>query len=246
LVITIDGPAGVGKSTAAKMLAKRLGLQYLDTGATYRTLAYAALQDGLHPVHDEAAVARLAQRLPLALRQRQDGSLQVLLDGADVSRAIRTEEVSEASAQISQSPAVRAAMVRRQRELADRRGVVVEGRDTGSVVFPRATMKFFLDAEAAIRARRRQRELSRLYGTRLLFTRVQEQLRVRDRVDRTRRVGPLVKPRGAVAIDTSRLTIAQVVRRMLEHIPFISTQHTAHSTQSPPHHSSPPQGGRGG
>jgi cytidylate kinase len=214
-VITIDGPAGVGKSTVAKLLASRLGLQYLDTGATYRALAYAAVKADLNPITDIARLSRLARGLPLRLRPAPRGGVRVLLNRLDITDQIRTEEVSEAAAQVSQHPEVRSAMVALQRRLADRHGVVVEGRDTGSVVFPAATHKFFLDADPAIRARRRQEELSQLYGRRPPLTQVREQLHFRDGLDRTRRVGPLVKPHGAVVIDTSRRSVSQVVRIML-------------------------------
>ena len=231
LVITIDGPAGVGKSTAAKLLARRLGLLYLDTGATYRALAYAARQRVLHPVADAGRIAQLARRLPIKLTIRKDGSLQVRLSGVDVTKAIRTEEVTEEAALVSQHPSVREAMVKRQRELAHRDGVVVEGRDTGSVVFPRATYKFFLDADPAVRAHRRQRELGRLYGSRPPLAQIREQLHFRDALDLNRRVGPLIKPDGAIALDTSRLTAPQVVRALLQHLPSPGVRHFARREQ---------------
>ena len=220
LVVTIDGPAGVGKSTTAKLLAKRLGLMYLDTGATYRALAYAALhaKPKLHVVADRHKIAALARQLPLQLRPTPEGGLRVILAGKNITTRIRTEEVSEAAAQVSQYPEVRAAMVTLQRRLARQAGVVVEGRDTGSVVFPRAAFKFFLDADPTVRARRRQGELARLYGNMPPLAQVKDQLHFRDGLDRTRRIGPLVKPSGAIAIDTSRLPAAGVVRAMLKHI----------------------------
>ena len=188
---------------------------YLDTGATYRALAYAALHANLHPVADARRLAALARRLPLILRPTPAGELQVFLKGIDVTTSIRTEEVSEAAAQVSQYPEVRTAMVSLQRQLANQHGVVVEGRDTGSVVFPHARYKFFLQADPVVRARRRALELAQLYGVRPPIVQVQEQLHFRDSLDRHRRVGPLVKPAGAITIDTSHLTAAEVVRAML-------------------------------
>ena len=227
-IVTIDGPAGVGKSTVAKLLARRLGVMYLDTGATYRSLAFAAVRADLNPITDRAALAALARRLPLVLQPTPEGGLRVKLDGLDITTQIRTEEVSEAAAQVSQYPEVRAAMVSLQRRLARRpwtdhhgaarQGVVVEGRDTGSVVFPQAVHKFFLDADAEVRARRRQQELKRLYGSRPPLAQVREQLHFRDGLDRHRRIGPLVTPAGAVAVNTTHRSAQQVVRLMLAHI----------------------------
>ena len=218
LIVTIDGPAGVGKSTAARLLAKGLGLTYLDTGATYRALAYASMEKGLHPIVDAERIAQLAAGFKLKFHYREDGSLQVNLAGKDISTEIRTEGITEAAAQIAQHPEVRKAMVACQRRLADEQGAVVEGRDTGSVVFPHAGFKFFLDADPSIRAERRQREMTRMYGTQPPIVQVSEQLAFRDRLDRHRRVGPLVKPDGAVVIDTSHLTTEEVVQKMLEHV----------------------------
>lgn len=216
--MTIDGPAGVGKSTVAKLLAKALGVMYLDTGATYRTLAYAAVKAELNPITDAARLATLARHLPLELRPTPEGGLHVTLAGVDVTKHIRTEEVSEAAAQVSQYPDVREALVELQRKLANRHGVVVEGRDTGSVVFPHATYKFFLDADPVVRAKRRQLEMAQLYGVKSPLLYIKEQLHFRDSLDRNRRVGPLIKPVGAIKIDTSHLTAPEVVRVMLRRI----------------------------
>jgi cytidylate kinase len=215
LVVTIDGPAGCGKSTAAKQLAHELGLMYLDTGATYRTLALAALQEEpAIELRDEPRLTRLARQLPVRLEKTAQGRLRVFLGADDVTTKIRTERITEAAAQVSQHPAVRAAMVERQRELASAAGVVVEGRDTGSVVFPHATHKFYLDADPAVRAKRRQEELARHYGSQTPLAMIREQIDLRDGLDKSRAVGRLICPAGAVRIDTTRLTIPQVVARM--------------------------------
>jgi cytidylate kinase len=245
LVITIDGPAGAGKSTVAKLLAKELGLTYLDTGATYRALAFAVLQERPEALADEARLALMARGLPLELKADGNGALKVFLAGLDITRAIRSQEISEVAAQVSQYPEVRAVMVEHQRKLAGlpalsavpssgqagapkagaRRvapaggqGVVVEGRDTGSVVFPDAPYKFFLDADVSVRAARRQRELSKVYGETTPLAQIREELHLRDLVDRSRPVGPLVKPHGAVLIETSQLTARQVMRAILTSI----------------------------
>ena len=233
LVITIDGPAGSGKTTVAQLLAKRLNLTYFDTGATYRALALTALRAGVHPIADAKQLVHLANTFPLTIARDRHGAMRVFVGTTDVTDRIRTEEISEAAAQISQYPAVRRLMVRRQRQLAgplahqqppgvvrDAKpsGAVVEGRDTGSVVFPDATHKFFLTAPLAVRARRRQHELFRRYGTHPPLSQVREQLHFRDQLDVTRRVGPLVIPQGAVTIETRRLTAHGVVRVMCEHL----------------------------
>ena len=213
-MVTIDGPAGAGKSTVAKQLAHELGLMYLDTGATYRTLALAALQEEPPVVADANRLARLARQLPIRLEKAGRNGLRVFLGDDDVSRKIRTERVTEVAAQISQYPEVRAAMVERQRELANAQGVVVEGRDTGSIVFPQATHKFYLDADPAVRAKRRQQELAKFYGSQTPLAMIREQIDLRDGLDRSRTVGPLVTPVGATVIDTTRKTVQDVVRIM--------------------------------
>lgn len=217
MVVTIDGPAGCGKSTVAKQLARVLGLTYLDTGATYRTLAYVATLQHVS-LTDEAQLAEMAWQLPFALEMTEDGGLRVLLNGRDISKEIRTEAVTEAAAVVSQYAAVRAAMVARQRKLAAEHGVVVEGRDTGSVVFPQALFKFFLTASPRVRAKRRQAELRKMYGSASPLKFVQEQLEYRDGRDTERTVGPLVKPADAVEIDTTRKSVPGVVQAMLKAI----------------------------
>ena len=221
LIITIDGPAGVGKSTVAKTLAKRLGLLYLDTGATYRAVAYETLLRG-HDPRCEADVVRVARRIRLRLEQSAANGLIVRLNGQDVTRQIRTESVTEAAAIIAQHPRVRATLVRLQRRLARGVRIVVEGRDTGSVVFPRAPFKFFLTARAGVRAQRRQHELRTLHGRSPSVRTIAQQLKMRDELDRRRRVGPLIKPAQAVVVDTSRRSVHDVVERLLQHLPHPS------------------------
>lgn len=231
-MITIDGPAGAGKSTAAKLLAKQLGLMYLDTGATYRTLAYAALKRRIN-LADRRRLARLGRRLPIRLKPLASGEVRVLLNGEEVTRPIRTERVTEAAAILAQYPSVRQALVHLQRRLAaagpaiptavgtrsQAQGVVAEGRDTGSVVFPHARYKFFLTASTAIRAKRRQAELRGVEGRAPSVSRIARKLQERDRLDRTRRRGPLTKPACCITLDTSRLDIQAVVERLRRYLP---------------------------
>lgn len=216
-MVTIDGPAGVGKSTVAKLLAKQLGLLYVDTGATYRSLAYQAIRKGIDP-RDEPAMARLARSLRLIMRRSSANGPHVILQGHDVTRRIRTERVTDAAAIVAQHPNVRAELVRLQRRLARRHACVVEGRDTGSVVFPHASCKFFLTATVQVRAHRRRQELRQIQGHAPQASLIAKQLRRRDGLDRRRRIGPLVKPAGAVVLDTSRLSVRQVVQRLLRSV----------------------------
>jgi CMP/dCMP kinase len=195
MVVAIDGPAGAGKSTVARAVAERLGFTYLDTGAMYRSVALAALQRGAEP-----AVVAPSVRIEPADR--------VLLDGRDVTDAIRTPEVSEAASRAAADPAVRAAMVAEQRRLLSAGNWVAEGRDIGTVVAPDAALKVFLTADPQERARRRAAELGADVPTVLA-----EQL-IRDQRDATRADSPLVAADDAVTVDTTGLTIDQVVDRI--------------------------------
>ena len=216
MIITIDGPAGSGKSTAAKQLAQALGFAYLDTGATYRAVTLAALRGGVD-MEDEAALAALAGRIDLRL-EGAGGELRVLLEGRDVSREIRSAAVTDNSHHVARAPAVRKILVEIQRrmgsELADSAGgVVAEGRDQGSVVFPAADVKFYLDASPEVRARRRYEEML-ADGQDVTYETVLEAILTRDGRDRSRAVAPLVKPDGAVEMDTTNMTIEQVTDRL--------------------------------
>jgi cytidylate kinase len=200
LVITIDGPAAAGKSTTARLLAGRLGLSFLDTGAMYRALALKAIRQG---IQDPSQIARIAEGTSIAVGER------VLLDGEDVTEAIRRPEITAAVRPIADAPLCRAQLVRMQRDARRAPGLVTEGRDQGSVVFPEADHKFYLDARLEVRARRRHAQLG---GD---LAEVERSIARRDLEDRSRKVGPLVRPPGAVEIDTSALTVEEVVARML-------------------------------
>jgi len=216
MVITIDGPAGSGKSTAARQLAARLGVAYLDTGATYRAVTLKALREGVN-LEAPVALARLARRADIRLVPAADG-LRVLLDGQDVSREIRSAEVSDNTHYLAGAPEVRAVLVELQRRIGGELGsFVTEGRDQGSVVFPQADVKFYLDASAEVRARRRHAEMT-VQGQLVSYEQVLQGILQRDQRDRGRAVAPLVRPPGAVEIDTSDLTIEQMTTEMLKHV----------------------------
>ena len=216
MIVTIDGPAGSGKSTAARNLAKALGVAYLDTGATYRALTLQALRAGTD-LADESALADLARGMDLELIPQADG-LRVLLDGRDVSREIRSSEVSRNIHHAAGSPRVREVLVDLQRRLGAALGSFVsEGRDQGTVVFPDADVKFYLNASADVRARRRCADLE-ADGETPRFEQVREAILTRDRRDRTRPVAPLVKPPGAVEIHTDENTMEQTADQLLAHV----------------------------
>lgn len=216
MIITIDGPAGSGKSTAARELAKALGIAHLDTGATYRAVTLLAMRRGLD-LTDETALAELAREMNIEMTSSPN-RVSVLLDGRDVTDEIRTEAVSANSRHAASSPAVREVLVELQRRLGEQLGsFVTEGRDQGSVVFPEADVKFYLDATAAQRAQRRYRELQS-HGQKANYETVLEAIIQRDRRDRTRTVGPLVIPEGATVIDTSDTDIPQMTRKLLDHV----------------------------
>jgi cytidylate kinase len=205
MVIAIDGPAGAGKSTVARALARELGFGYLDSGAMYRSVGLLALRS---PSREPAALAAAAR---IELRpEAADRAPAVVLDGEDVSREIRTPEVSEAASRVATDPAVRAALVAKQRELLGSGDWVAEGRDIGSAVAPDADLKVFLTADPGERARRRASELGVAQGT------VAAEQALRDERDRTRAHSPLRPSEGAVVLDTTALTVAQAVARIAE------------------------------
>ena len=213
MIITIDGPAGSGKSTAARGLAKALGIAYLDTGATYRAVTLAALERGLD-LSDTAALADLARGLDVQFLPAPDG-LRVLLEGRDVSDAIRRRDVTENSRFVARPANVRAVLVDLQRRLGAALGsFVTEGRDQGSVVFPDADLKIYLDADPAQRAARRTAEMA-ARGEAADVQSVLADILKRDVSDATRQTGPLCRPHDAVVVDTSGKSIDETLAALL-------------------------------
>ncbi len=213
LVIAIDGPSGSGKSTVGKAIARQLGYLYIDSGAVYRAVGRKAL-DTNTPLEDAASVARLARQASIKLEGDPD-HLRVFLDGRDVSEQVRLPDASHASSVVATIPEVREAVVEKLREMARAGGVVMDGRDIGTKVFPDAQVKLFLDASLDVRARRRCEE-ERERGRDVTVEQIRAELEARDRRDRERTATPLVKAPDAVFIDTSDLPLDAVIERVLE------------------------------
>lgn len=209
LIIAIDGPSGVGKGTVARAIAARLRYRYIDSGAMYRAVAWKALHARVD-LDDPTAVAALADRIAIELT---DG---VRVDGQDVSSDIRTREIDRAAAIVAKHPPVRATLVRRQRAYGAQGGLVMEGRDIGTVVFPKADVKFYLDAAPDERARRRAHDPAHEIGRRAdAMESVAEALAARDRSDQTRAVSPLMRADDAFYIDTTGAAIDEVIRQVM-------------------------------
>lgn len=208
LIIAIDGPSGAGKGTISRTLADALGYRHIDTGAMYRAVGWKADHDGI-ALDDEAAVAALAERAALVV----EGGV-VAIDGHDVTRAIRTPEADVLATAVARLPRVREVLVARQRALGETGGVVMEGRDIGTVVFPAADLKIYLDADAAERARRRAADTTHA-ASRIGQAAVAQSLDARDKADTTRAVSPLTLAVDAVHIDTTHLPIPAVVERVM-------------------------------
>ena len=210
MIVTIDGPAGSGKSTAARGLADRLGFDYIDTGAMYRAVAHSCQQAGIDTT-DLLKVTEQASGLKILF----DGQ-NVLLDGVDISTQLRSPSISEAASRVAQHPGVRAEMVRQQQAMVGNRNLVTEGRDQGTEVFPDAGCKFFLEASAEVRAQRRQEELlSR--GVDVPLDETLRQIRERDHRDRTRTISPLRPADDALIIDSTQLTADEVLEQLEAH-----------------------------
>ncbi len=216
IVITMDGTCGSGKSTIAKRLADRLGFVYLDTGAMYRALTWKALRDRID-LQDQAALTALARTTELVLRRGEGGS-RVFVDGAEVTKEIRTPEVTNAVKHLADLPTVRAEMVNQARGIARLGSVLAEGRDTGTVIFPEADYKFYIDADLEVRTDRRYREF-RQKGVEITREKVKKDLISRDHADKSRKVGGLKVAPGGIVIDTGKTEeIEENLQKVLSHI----------------------------
>lgn len=211
--IAIDGPAGAGKSTIAKAVAAKLGHIYVDTGAMYRAMALFFLRQGID-LNDEKQITAACDEADVSI-EYIDGSQRVILCGEDVSEAIREERVGNSASIISVYPSVRTKMTALQRKLASLRPVVMDGRDIGTVVLPDASCKIFLDASPEVRAARRVKQLLEK-GVETAFDEVLADIRDRDERDRNRPIAPLIAAKDAVTVDTSDMTLEQVINRLLE------------------------------
>ncbi len=214
--ITIDGPAGAGKSTVARMLARRLGYLYVDTGAMYRAVALKALRAGID-LNDAAALAELAASVNIVLTTDPREVTRVFLDGEDVTREIRSPRVSQHVSLVARAAGVRSELVRRQREMARGAGVVMEGRDAGTVILPEAQFKFFLTASEEERARRRQADL-KAAGEEVPLARLKEEIKERDFLDSSREVAPLRPAHEAQVIDCSHMRAEEVVEFIISQV----------------------------
>ena len=214
-VITVDGPSGAGKGTISILLAKKLGWHFLDSGAIYRVLAIAAIHHQI-PASDEAGLLPLASGLDVQFETHDNGT-RIMLEGEDVSEAIRTEEVGAVASQIASLPAVREALLRRQRAFKQAPGLVADGRDMGTVVFPSAPVKIFLTASAEERANRRFNQL-KTAGHDVSISRLLTDILARDERDANRTVAPLVPAEDALIIDSTHLSVDQVIEKIEEFI----------------------------
>ncbi len=215
-IVTIDGPAGAGKSTIAKTLAKKLGCAFMDTGAMYRAFTVKAMRRKM-PLDDEQALIDLAHATVIELVEEPGKPLKVLLDGEDVSEAIRSTDVTNHTFYVARVPGVRHVMVEWQRAMGEKQSMVGEGRDLGTVVFPSAKYKFYLDADFKVRCQRRIDEL-KAKGQAVDEAALAKDLAERDEKDYTRKVGPLKKAADALVVDSTNMTIDQVVDYLFTYI----------------------------
>jgi len=216
VIVAIDGPAGSGKSTVSKRVAKKLSLLYLDTGAMYRALTLKVMRNNVDS-DDAPSIIKIARKTEINITLQPGEDIKVFLDGEDISGAIRTPEVTEEVKYVARIPEVRGHMVQTQRRIAGRSGAVVEGRDIGTVVLPDAHFKFYLDATEEERAGRRFKELKEM-GMDVKLDEIKSDVKERDASDMNRKVAPLKKAEGAIYIDTTGMSIEEVVEKIISYI----------------------------
>lgn len=216
MIIAIDGPAGAGKSTVARLLAKELNFLYLDTGAMYRAITLKAIDNNID-IKDQDSIIEIAKDSDIRLENNPDGSIKLLLDGLDVSKDIRHPRVTRHVSDVAKIKEVRQVMLSLQRKLGKMSNSVLDGRDIGTVVFPDADKKFYIDADFSERSIRRYKELKQM-GQQIVLDDVEADLRNRDHIDSSREVAPLKKADDAIYIDTTHMSISDVVNAMLQYI----------------------------
>ena len=216
IIIAIDGPSGTGKSTTAKIVAKDLGITYLDTGAMYRAITFAALEKGVAPT-DTAGIDQLLQSTKI----RFDDNNQIVINGINREKEIRGKQVSEAVSPYSAIPEVRSVLTQWQREIAGERSCILDGRDIGTVVFPNADFKFFLVTDLKVRAERRYQECLQK-GIAMTLEEIEKNLAERDRIDSSRATAPLKKADDAIEIDTTQLSIEQQVKKIEDRVGVVA------------------------
>ena len=216
MIIAIDGPAGAGKSTVAKILAKELGFLYIDTGAMYRALTLKAIENKID-INDFPRLIEMAAKTSIDLKNNPDGSLQVFLDGRDVSRQIREPRITKWVSEIARIKEVREVMLGIQRRLGQQGDSVLDGRDIGTVVFPDADKKFYIDADFRERVKRRYQELKGT-GQEVTLEDIELDLRNRDTIDSTRECAPLKKAEDAICIDTTKMSIEEVAEEIWKNL----------------------------
>ncbi len=215
IIVTIDGPSAAGKSSVARLLAGRLGFLYLDTGALYRAIGWKALKEGIS-IEDKKGIERICKEIHIDVKKMGD-EFRIMVDHMDITEEIRGPEVSRMASEISAFPAVRKGLLKLQQDIGRKGNVVIEGRDTGTVVFPDADIKFYLDADIKVRGERRWKEL-RSGGFDVDLNLTVREIEERDRKDKTRAIAPLMVPSDAIFIDNTDKTLSEVADQMLKEI----------------------------